>query len=130
LVADGRTNSLLLSGDRRGRLHLRTLIAHLDTPLESGDTTQVVYLHYAAANDLVPVLSSLAKSLEGAEGGENAVSATSIQAHESTNSLVISAPSAVMDSLRSVIRQLDIRRAQVLIEAVIAEVAEEKAKEF
>jgi general secretion pathway protein D len=130
LVADGRTNSLLLSGDRRGRLHLRTLIAHLDTPLESGDTTQVVYLHYAAAADLVPVLSSLAKSLEGTEGGENAVSATSIQAHESTNSLVISAPSAVMDSLRSVIRQLDIRRAQVLIEAVIAEVAEEKAKEF
>lgn len=130
LVADGRTNSLLLTGDRRGRLRLRTLIAHLDTPLESGDTTQVVYLHYAAANDLVPVLSSLAKSLEGAEGGENAVSGTSIQAHESTNSLVISAPSAVMDSLRSVIRQLDIRRAQVLIEAVIAEVAEEKAKEF
>lgn len=130
LIADGRTNSLLLSGDRRGRLRLRTLIAHLDTPLESGDTTQVVYLHYAAANDLVPVLSSLAKSLEGTEGGENAVSATSIQAHESTNSLVISAPSAVMDSLRSVIRQLDIRRAQVLIEAVIAEVAEEKAKEF
>lgn len=130
LVADGRTNSLLLSGDRRGRLRLRTLIAHLDTPLESGDTTQVVYLHYAAASDLVPVLGALAKSLEGAEGGENAVSATSIQAHDSTNSLVISAPSAVMESLRSVIRQLDIRRAQVLIEAVIAEVAEEKAKEF
>lgn len=129
MVADGRTNSLLLTGDRRSRLRLRTLIAHLDTPLESGDTTQVVYLHYASANDLVPVLGALAKSLEGAQG-ENAVSATTIQAHEATNALVISAPAAVMDSLRSVIRQLDIRRAQVLIEAVIAEVAEEKAKEF
>lgn len=130
LVADARSNSILLSGDRRGRLRLRTLIAHLDTPLESGDTTQVVYLHYAAARDLVPVLDSLAKSLEGGEGGENARSATAIQAHEATNSLIISAPAAIMDSLRSVIRQLDIRRAQVLIEAVIAEVGEEKAKEF
>ena len=130
LVADARTNSILLTGDRRGRLRLRTLIAHLDTPLESGESTQVVYLHYAKAADLVPILESLAKSLEGTEGGEDARTVTAIQAHEDTNSLIVSAPAAIMESLRSVIRQLDIRRAQVLIEAVIAEVAEEKAKEF
>jgi general secretion pathway protein D len=130
LVADARTNSVLITGDRRGRLRLRTLIAHLDTPLESGDTTQVIYLHNAAATDLVPVLEGLAKAIDGGETGENARVVTAIQAHEPTNSLVISAPAAVMESLRSVIRQLDIRRAQVLIESVIAEVAEETAKEF
>ncbi|MDZ3824180.1 MAG: type II secretion system secretin GspD [Pseudoxanthomonas sp.] len=133
LVADVRSNSLLLTGDSRGRLRLRTLIAHLDTPLESGETTQVVYLRYAAARDLVPVMEALARSLEGAPGGEGeggARTATAIQAHEPTNALVISAPGAIMESLRGVIRQLDIRRAQVLIEAVIAEVAEERAREF
>jgi general secretion pathway protein D len=130
LVADGRTNSLLLTGDKRGRLRLRTLIAHLDTPLESGESTQVVYLRYAKAADLVPILDALAKSLEGTEVAEGARTVTAIQAHEGTNSLVVSAPASVMESMRSVIRQLDIRRAQVLIEAVIAEVAEEKAKEF
>lgn len=130
LVADARTNSVLITGDRRGRLRLRTLIAHLDTPLESGDTTQVIYLHNAAAIDLVPVLEGLAKAIDGGETGENARVVTAIQAHEPTNSLVISAPAAVMESLRSVIRQLDIRRAQVLIESVIAEVAEETAKDF
>lgn len=132
LVADVRSNSLLLTGDNRGRLRLRTLIAHLDTPLESGETTQVVYLRYAAARDLVPVMEALARSLEGAPGGEGegARTATAIQAHEPTNALVISAPGAIMEALRGVIRQLDIRRAQVLIEAVIAEVAEERAREF
>ncbi|MBX3724826.1 MAG: type II secretion system secretin GspD [Xanthomonadales bacterium] len=132
LVADVRSNSLLLTGDSRGRLRLRTLIAHLDTPLESGETTQVIYLRYAAARDLVPVMEALARSLEGAPGGEGegVRTATAIQAHEPTNALVISAPGAIMESLRGVIRQLDIRRAQVLIEAVIAEVAEERAREF
>ncbi len=130
LVADGRTNSLLLTGDKRGRLRLRTLVAHLDTPLESGESTQVMYLRYAKAADLVPILDSLAKSLEGTEVAEDARTVTAIQAHEGTNSIVVSAPASVMEALRSVIRQLDIRRAQVLIEAVIAEVAEEKAKEF
>jgi general secretion pathway protein D len=130
LVADARTNSVLITGDRRGRLRLRTLIAHLDTPLESGETTQVIYLHNAGAADLVPVLEGLAKAIDGGDTGENARVVTAIQAHEPTNSLVISAPAAVMESLRSVIRQLDIRRAQVLIESVIAEVAEETAKDF
>lgn len=130
IIADARSNSILLTGDRRGRLRLRTLIAHLDTPLDSGGSTQVVYLHYASAAGMVPVLESLAKSLEGENGGESARAVTAIQAHEATNSVVISAPAATMEALRSVIRQLDIRRAQVLIEAVIAEVAEEAAKEF
>lgn len=130
LIADARSNSILLTGDRRGRLRLRTLIAHLDTPLDSGGSTQVIYLHYASAAGMVPVLESLASSLEGAETGEGARATTAIQAHEATNSVVISAPAATMEALRSVIRQLDIRRAQVLIEAVVADIAEETAKEF
>ena len=143
VLADTRTNSILLSGGKSRRLRLRTLIMHLDTPLESGGATQVVYLNYANAKDLVPILQGVARDLTSdrstpaapaagaANGGASAIDAgTNIQADEKTNALVISAPPAVFRSLQSVIRQLDIRRAQVLIEAVIAEVGLSTAKEI
>ncbi len=144
VFADQRTNSILLSGGKSGRLRLRALVTHLDTPVSNGGDTQVVYLNYASAKDLVPILQGVASTLTGeappTKGGAaaNATNATSsdkvstatIQAHEEDNALVISAPPAVFRSLASVIRQLDIRRAQVLIEAVIAEVSDETANEL
>lgn len=144
IFADERTNSILLSGGKSGRLRLRALVMHLDTPVNNGGDTQVVYLHNANAKDLVPILQGIAATLTGeaipgkpaapAAGGGAAASASAstatIQAHEGTNSLVISAPPAVFRSLASIIRQLDVRRAQVLIEAVIAEVTDETANEL
>ncbi len=126
-IADERTNTLLLGGDPSRRLKLRTLITHLDTPLESGGTTQVVYLNYARATDLVPLLEQALKASLG-ESAES-VSAANIQAHEETNALIITAPPAVYRSLQPVIRQLDIRRQQVLVEAIIAEVSMETLRE-
>ena len=147
VFADERTNSILLSGGKSGRLRMRALITHLDTPIANGGDTQVVYLNYASAKDLVPILQGVAATLTGeappGKGGgtanvanaTNAVSGSgastaTIQAHEEDNALVISAPPAVFRSLAAVIRQLDIRRAQVLIEAVIAEVSDETANEL
>lgn len=127
-IADERSNSILLSGDRGGRLRARTLITHLDTPLESGGDTQVIYLRYASAEDLVPILDSVAATLTG-HAGEGASTAT-IQPHRDTNALVITAPAAVHQSLAAVVRQLDIRRAQVLIEAIIVEISDEIADEI
>lgn len=135
LVADTRTNSILLSGDRAQRLRLRTLIAHLDTPLEGSDSTQIVFLRYARAEDLVGILDGVAATLTGTPQGEgegdtpNAKPAT-IQAHNETNALVLTATPAVIRSLESVVRQLDVRRAQVLVEAVIVEVNDELADEL
>lgn len=136
IVADERTNSVLLGGDPSARLRLRTIITHLDTPLDSGGNIHVVYLRYANAKDLVPVLTGVGKDVaQGAAspggkakrrvprrstGGNN--NEFSIQADESTNSLVISAPPGIMRSLQAVIKKLDVRRAQVLVEAIIAEV--------
>jgi general secretion pathway protein D len=147
VFADERTNSILLSGGKSGRLRLRALITHLDTPIASGGDTNVVYLHYASAKDLVPILRGVAATLTNeapvqahappggvAEGGlaaaGNGASIATIQAHEDNNALIISAPPAVFRSLQDVIRRLDVRRAQVLIEAVIAEVSEETANEL
>lgn len=130
LVADARSNSVLLSGDRAARLRLRTLIAHLDTPLGDGDSTQVIYLRNAKATDLVPVLEGVAATLTGtALGGDGARPAT-IQAHEETNALVVTAAPAVYRELAAVVRALDVRRAQVLVEAVIAEVSDDIADEL
>ncbi|MEX0915253.1 MAG: secretin N-terminal domain-containing protein [Wenzhouxiangellaceae bacterium] len=117
-IPDARTNSIVLRGDTRQRVRLRTLISHLDTPLSEGAGSRVVYLRYANAGALVPVLESLVD--DDAEGQRRRVR---INAHEETNSVVISAPPAVYREIRSIIDQLDIRRAQVLVEAIIAEVA-------
>ncbi|WP_395679153.1 type II secretion system secretin GspD [Dokdonella sp.] len=139
VFADTRTNSILLAGAKNGRLKMRALIAHLDTPIENGGDTQVIYLHYASAKDLVPILQGVATTLSGVapptakagdgNGGAGASVAT-IQAHLETNALIISAPPAIFRSLSAVVRQLDIRRNQVLIEAVIAEVADQTASEL
>jgi len=141
LVADERTNSILVSGEKARRVQLRAIIAHLDTPTETEGDTHVIYLRYAKAADLVSVLTGVQKSqgkrAAGKKGSPKAAASTrggsrfaasrsstfSVQADESTNALVITASPAEFRSLQYVIRKLDIRRAQVLVEAIIAEVS-------
>lgn len=132
LTADERTNSILLTGDKSSRLRIRTIIAQLDTPLESGGNTKVVFLKYAAAANLVAILQgviekSLGDQQQAPAPGQPRIS---IQADETTNSLVITAPSSAVRQLETIIRQLDIPRAQVLIEAIIAEVSTGLAAEL
>jgi general secretion pathway protein D len=142
LVADDRTNSILVSGDRASRLRIRALVAHLDTPLEAGGNTQVIYLNYADAEDLATRLRDQAAVVAGqAQGGggqaggapsaaRRADEEITIWAEPATNALVITAPPEAMRTLRSVISQLDIRRAQVLVEAIIAEVSYDRAAQL
>ncbi|MHB1240867.1 MAG: type II secretion system secretin GspD, partial [Gammaproteobacteria bacterium] len=134
VIADERTNSVLIGGPRADRARLKAIIAHLDTPMKSTGNTQVVYLHYADAKDLVPVLQSVVKgqSGKGVGGAAGATGSQSVEisADQATNALVITAPPDVQRSLRAVVRQLDIRRAQVLVEAVIAEVSANKAAQL
>lgn len=131
IAADERTNSILIAGDRGKRLRAKALIAHLDTPLSGSETLQVIYLRYADAEQLVPILETALATFGGQKPGEGeGDSKPAIQAHQETNSLVINAPPAVFRDLREVVRQLDIRRAQVLIEALIAEVSDNIAREI
>lgn len=122
-VADERTNTIILSGDPNRRLRLRTLISHLDTPLEAEGSTQVIYLRYTTAESLLPVLEGL---LEDGENGRR----VRLQAHQETNALVVTAPPSAFRGIQSVVRQLDVRRAQVLVEAIIAEVAVDTSREL
>ncbi len=125
-LADQRTNSVLLFGDPAARLRYKTIVSHLDTPVESGGSTQVIYLRYASAETLVPILDSVVRGPEG----DNADAPATIQAHVETNSLVVTAPPAVFRTVQAVVRQLDIRRHQVQVEAIIAEVSTDFAREL
>ncbi|WP_213611166.1 type II secretion system secretin GspD [Pseudoalteromonas sp.] len=130
VVADGRTNSVIVSGEGQARTRAIELIKRLDGELESQGNTKVFYLNYAKAEDLVKVLQGVSKSLaEDTQGGATKSRSsnrneTSIEAHPDSNSLVITAQPDTMRSLESVIERLDIRRAQVLVEAIIIEVME------
>ncbi|MDN3487267.1 type II secretion system secretin GspD [Pseudoalteromonas sp. APC 3224] len=130
VVADGRTNSVIVSGEGQARTRAIELIKRLDGELESQGNTKVFYLNYAKAEDLVKVLQGVSKSLaEDSKGGATKTRSsnkndTSIEAHPDSNSLVITAQPDTMRSLESVIERLDIRRAQVLVEAIIIEVME------
>ncbi|MET0065187.1 MAG: type II secretion system secretin GspD [Candidatus Thiodiazotropha sp.] len=137
LVADERTNSVLISGDPTARLRARVVIEHLDTPFDNEGNAQVVYLKYANAVDLVNVLTGVGENIDETASGAAGTAAkgkpkqpVNIQADEAANALIITAPPDVFRSLQAIIRKLDIRRAQVLVEAIIAEVSYDKAKKL
>jgi len=126
LVADKRTNSVLLSGDELERSRMRKLISHLDTPLQQTGNVRVIYLEYANAKDVAEVLGKVMQNIEKMNKGEEGKSTRSdegakVEADEDTNALIITADTDEMASLEAVIHRLDIRRAQVLVEAIIVE---------
>ncbi|WP_415357299.1 type II secretion system secretin GspD [Halioglobus sp. Uisw_031] len=127
LVADARTNSVLVSGDELERARLRKLVNHLDTPLEQSGNVKVIYLQYSEAKDLAEVLTRVMKNIsqldtaEGAQAKSRSSNTATIEADEDTNALIITADADEMASLEAVIQRLDIRRAQVLVEAIIVE---------
>ena len=125
LVADERTNSVIVSGEPKTRARVIKLVVSLDNELKNNGNTRVFYLKYAKAKEVVTVLTGVSKGLEDNKSSKSkSKSSLSIEAHEGTNAIIISAQPALMASLTSIIHQLDIRRAQVLVEAIVVEVSE------
>jgi general secretion pathway protein D len=134
IVADDRTNSILLTGEKSARLRLKALILNMDTPMASGGDIQVRYLRYADAEKIADKLKGQATASAKAQGGpptgqtaagggaSNVDASVTIWADVATNALIITAPPKIMKSLMGVIDKLDIRRAQVQVEAIIVEV--------
>ncbi|VAW44239.1 General secretion pathway protein D, partial [hydrothermal vent metagenome] len=126
IVADTRTNSVIVNANPALKSKIMNIIARLDVALDTNTQAQVIYLKYAAADKLVPILENLAKAGQG-ENDDNNVS---IQAHTETNSLVINAPPAVYRNVQQAIDMLDIRRQQVLIEAIIVDISVDNSREL
>ncbi len=130
IVADERTNSVIINASPAMKMKIHTLIAQLDQPLETNTQSQVIKLKYSEAESLVPILQTLINKQQALNAdGSAAENNTSIQAHVETNSLVINAPPTVFKNLREAIRQLDVKRPQVLVEAIIVEITVNHSKE-
>jgi general secretion pathway protein D len=144
VVADERSNSVLIAGEQSQRLRVRALVAHLDTPLEAGGDTRVRYLHYADAEKMAPKLKEQITGIAqaatgpagagaGAAGGPASAQAEKnamVWADPTNNALVITAPPKIMRAVMDIVDKLDIRRPQVLVEAIIAEVDIDKDAEL
>lgn len=152
IAVDDRSNSILLGGSKAARLRMQVIVSQLDAPSSaSSGNTEVIYLRYLQAKTLAPLLSKLAANMLGKAGGGSSeesttVTATSntpintgssstvkettidlkgnILAEPNTNALIITAPPTLMAAIKAVIAKLDLRPAQVLIEAIIAEINE------
>ena len=134
LVADKRTNSVVVTADELSVDRIRKLVTYLDTPLEQSGNVRVIYLEYADATKTAEVLTRVMQNisrLEESGSNKRAGSGEStIEADEGTNSLIITADADEMAALEAVIARLDIRRAQVLIEAIIVEMTITEGQEL
>jgi general secretion pathway protein D len=134
LVADKRTNSVVVTADELSVDRIRKLVTYLDTPLEQSGNVRVIYLEYADATTTAEVLTRVMQNISRLEeGGSNKRAGSgesTIEADEGTNSLIITADTDEMAALEAVIARLDIRRAQVLIEAIIVEMTITEGQEL
>lgn len=126
VVADQRSNRLILRGDEAFRDKMRVLIAKLDQPSSTGGKTKVLRLKHADAEDVAELMKGLmgdiASEGNAEKGNTGSRAEASVYADEGLNALVIRAEPSLLQELEGVIEELDIRRAQVLIEAAIVEI--------
>ena len=122
-----RSNSILLFGDNEIVERMKAVVIKLDVKDQGSSSLKVVYLKYADAKELVELLNKMAPNIDEKSSNKGK---TSISAHEETNSLIISAEPDVMTSITGIMSQLDIRRAQVLVEAIIVEISDKLSKDL
>lgn len=133
VTADERSNRLILRGDEVFREKMRGLIAKLDQPSATGGSTSVVRLKHADSKSLAEILKGVMGEIsQQGEGAGNAQRQTafSVFADEGLNALVVRAEPSMMQEVDSIIAQLDVRRAQVLIEAAIVEISDELGEDL
>jgi general secretion pathway protein D len=138
LIADTRTNSLIVRAEHPAVMgRIRDLIGKIDTPASIKSSIHYVKLNFADAKAVAAALNGVigAQATGGASvqaGGKGAEDSgrVSIQADEQTKALLISAPDALFESIKSMIEKLDSRRKQIYVEALIAEISSDKASEL
>ena len=118
VIANERNNSLILRGKPRPIAEVLKIIDKLDQPATTTGATQVIYLRHADAVKTAEILSGLISNSDAEEGAQE----STIQADESLNAIVVRADPGTMNEIMDILKDLDVRRAQVLIEAAIVEV--------
>lgn len=129
VLADDRANALIVRTDPALMADVKQLVGELDNELPGSSNTQVVYLRHAKAKEVVAVLNKLSKTTATGKAGAGLIPLT-FEAHESTNAIVMQGEPDKLRNYKTVIAQLDIRRAQVVVETIIAEISDSNVKEF
>jgi len=134
VTADERSNRLILRGDETFREKMRNLIRKLDQPSASGGSTKVIRLKHADAQNLVDILGGVMGEV-AREGGSSATASRpgtsfAVFADEGLNALVVRGDPSLIQEAEQIVAQLDVRRAQVLIEAAIVEVSDELGQDL
>jgi general secretion pathway protein D len=130
LVADTRTNSVVVLGDEMARERVKFLIKHLDEPNRQNSNSRVMYLEYAKAVDVAAVLNKVVQNLSAVAADKTNKKSAAVEADETTNALIITADKNLMGELVAMVKSLDIRRAQVLVEAIIVELQDVGGREL
>ncbi|MDE0784969.1 MAG: type II secretion system secretin GspD [Porticoccaceae bacterium] len=135
LVEDGLNNRVIVSGPSMARTAFRNMLKLLDLPSTKKGNVEVIYLDYSRASEIKPIIDGMLGSdiflrLAGESVGDGKSDTNyKVEIDELNNALVIAAPSAVIREIQNVVTKLDRARPQVLIEAVIAELSEEQARD-
>ena len=118
------SNSVILSANDLITKNVSSTLKELDKDVTSNDSIDVIYLKYAQASDLATILNSISGSFITDDESKKTV----ITHHEKTNAIVVSAAEDNLNSIRNIVAKLDIRRAQVLVEAIVVDLSEKAAK--
>lgn len=129
-IASDTGNTIVLSGDPGLIARARAVAIELDKTDRTSDTLRVIALNNADADEIVPILEQVSAAMQARSIGSESAPASTIAHHASTNSLIISAPNDTLMAMERVITQLDKRRAQVLVEAIIVEMSDDTAREL
>jgi general secretion pathway protein D len=136
LVEDGLNNRVIVSGPGIARTSFKNMLKRLDLPSTKKGNVEVIYLDYSRAAEIKPIIDGLLGSdvflrLAGESGGDaKGKTAYKVEIDELNNALVVAAPSSLIREIQNVVTKLDRARPQVLIEAVIAELSEEQARDL
>ncbi|MBU2986127.1 type II secretion system secretin GspD [Saccharophagus degradans] len=133
IVADKRNNSVLLSGEDIQRKRAKDLIRKLDRPPVQMGNVRVVYLNYANAKDVAATLSKVVQNMQQMQPGgkdKGGKDGATVEADEDTNALLLTGSGDMLNSLLTIVERLDIKRAQVLVEAIIVDINVDANKEL
>ena len=131
VTASQTSNSVIIRGDAPTVARAVQVATELDAAEPTRDNIRVISLNNATAEEIAPVLESLAATMADQRGpAENAAPPATIAAHVESNSLVISATPDTLLAMERVVDALDQRRAQVLVEAIIVEMSDDTAREL
>ena len=120
------SNSVILSANKLITQNVKSTLEALDKDAIADDSTDVLYLKFAKADELAAILNSISSSFITDTEGKKTI----ITHHEKTNSIIVSSAEENLKSIKNIVAKLDIRRAQVLVEAIVVDLSESAAKKL